>query len=116
MSIKKFFEDTFFKKEKGPRYKNFRKVPSFLDVPDDPMDIIYIVSSGEFNKWVIFKCPNKCGKRVEVNLMESRFPRWNVTVKKGKVSLYPSLVVVECGAHFWLFKNKVKWAFFENDI
>ncbi len=98
------------------KYKKLIIVSSFGDVPEKTGEDIYIVRSGKFDKWAIFMCPNNCGERVDVNLMKARDPRWELEVKKGKASLYPSVVVETCGAHFWLHKSEAEWAFFAGEI
>lgn len=95
-------------------YKTVTTLESFLDIPEDTGEGIFIIKSGRFYKWVIFKCPNGCGKKIEVNLMKVRIPKWKLQFIKNKVTLYPSVVVEECGAHFWLYKNQIEWATFEN--
>lgn len=82
-------------------------VSSLSDVPAETQKDIYIVRSGDIDKWVVFKCPNNCGRRVEVNLMKTRYPMWRLTLKKKKVSLYPSVIVQGCNAHFWLNNNGI---------
>lgn len=94
-------------------YKSIHFVASLSDVPSYTGDDIYIVQNKKTNKWVVFKCPNNCGRRIEVNLMKVRYPYWHLIIKRKKVSLHPSVVVNECGAHFWLRSNGVLWAKFD---
>ena len=94
------------------KYKKLKVVSSFSDVPEKIGEDIYVIKSGEFYKWVMFMCPNHCGERIDVNLMKARDPRWELKIKKDKVTLYPSVVVETCGAHFWLYKSEVEWAYF----
>lgn len=94
------------------KYKKLKIVSSFNEVPENTSEDIYIVRAGDFNKWVMFMCPNQCGERVDVNLMKSRYPKWVLKIKRGKATLYPSVVVETCGAHFWLSANEAEWAFF----
>lgn len=93
-----------FKKAKSYSYKynSIKIVYSFSHIPPEIDSDIYIVTGGGIYKWVVFKCPDNCGKRLEVNLMKSRFPYWRLTIKRKKASLYPSIVVNECNSHFWL--------------
>lgn len=109
-----FFKQWFSKKDK-PTFKNVVYVQSLADVPQKTESDIFVVSESGINKWVVFQCPNKCGKRVEVNLMRSRYPYWTVKIRKKKVSLYPSVVVQDCGAHFWLTDSKVLDAVFYSE-
>jgi len=107
-SILSSFFTHFFTKD---LYNKTVFVNSLSDVPRNPQTDIYIVKNNDKQKWVVFACPNKCGKRIEVNLMQSRQPFWLLKMKKKKVSLSPSIVVTDCGAHFWLRNNNVEWSF-----
>ena len=98
------------------KFKKLRIVFSFTEVPQNTARDIYIVQVKNHDKWVIFMCPNNCGQRIEVNLMKVRNPRWRLQIKKNKATLYPSVVVERCGAHFWLHGNEAEWAFFTDEI
>ena len=111
-----FRKNTQWSEKSNFKYKKLRTVSSFSEVPEKTDEDIYVVKSGEFNKWVMFMCPNQCGERIDVNLMKARDPRWELKVKKGKVTLYPSVVVETCGAHFWLHKSEAEWAYFSDEI
>lgn len=102
----------WFHKGGNPDYKSIQYVESLADIPKNTGTAIFIVTDGNKNKWVVFQCPNKCDRRVEVNLMRSKYPYWTVKIKKKKVSLYPSVVVQGCGTHFWLTDSKVVTAKF----
>lgn len=84
-------------------------VSSLANVPLKTDKNIYVVRKEDTDKWVVFNCPNDCGRRVEVNLMRSRSPMWHLSIKKKKVSLYPSVIVEGCNAHFWLNNNGILW-------
>lgn len=107
----KFITNLFLWK-KPPAAPNSKVVwvDSFSKVPKDTGTKIFVVGTTENKKWVVFMCPNGCGRRVEVNLMRSRNPNWKVTLKSNKLSLWPSIIVDECGAHFWLEKNRIVWS------
>ena len=111
-----FSKKVQWSQKRNRKYDKIKTVSSFTDVPDNTKEDIYIVRSGKFNKWVIFMCPNECGERIEVNLMNSRDPSWELEIKKGKVSLYPSVVLETCGAHFWLHKSEAEWAYFADQL
>lgn len=87
------------------KYDSIKIVYSFSDIPSDTARDIYIVTGGGVRKWAVFKCPDNCGKRIEVNLMKSRYPSWRLIIKRKKASLFPSIVVNECRSHFWLKQN-----------
>lgn len=101
-----------FRENKGYAVVYHHIIPamSLSDVPTDTGKDIYIVGSSNTNKWVVFMCPNHCGRRVEVNLMKARYPIWKLTIRKKKISLYPSVIVEGCGAHFWMNNNGILWA------
>jgi hypothetical protein len=99
------FWEKWFTKQKPFHYTKVLFADSLSDVPTNIGKHIYIVGTLKM-KWVVFSCPNNCGRRVEVNLMKSKYPNWTLRLKRKKVSLCPS-VVVDCGAHFYLTKNKV---------
>lgn len=109
----KFFDflNQFFEREdSGLSFTSIRYTSALSEVPNDTGSFIYIIKSGSKNKWAVFKCPNNCGKRIEINLMKSIHPSWNLSLKKKKVTLYPSVVMETCGAHFWIEENRVIWA------
>lgn len=114
MSLFDYFRG-WFNKEDKPDYSEIVFVNSLADVPKKPEMKIYIVTDGIKNKWVVFRCPDNCGRRVEASLMKSTYPNWNLKIKKKKVSLSPSVVVNGCNAHFWLTNSKIYWAKFENE-
>jgi hypothetical protein len=95
----------------GHRYSDIKYISSFGDAPKELGNTIFIVKNGDKKKWAIFSCPDNCGRRVEVNLMKSKIPFWHLKIKRGKVTLYPSIVVKGCNAHFWLVDNKINWSF-----
>lgn len=106
MKLKNIFKK-WFRKSGKPNYDSIQYVESLADVPKNTGTVIFIVTDGSKNKWIVFQCPNKCGRRVEVNLMRSKFPYWTLEIRKKKISLHPSVVVQGCGAHFWLTDSKV---------
>jgi hypothetical protein len=91
-------------------------VSSIREVPEDTRNNIYVVFAGCNYKWVILMCPNNCGQRIEINLMKVRDPRWRIHIKRNKISLYPSVYVKSCSAHFWMIRNEIEWALFDNEI
>jgi Family of unknown function (DUF6527) len=96
----------------------YQDVVTILSMDDLPADIglnIYLIRRGGTYRWAVLQCPCMCGRRVEVNLMRSRYPYWRVRKHAGSISLSPSLWVSEelCGNHFWVKRNRVVWAEFE---
>jgi len=93
------------------KYPRTIYVQSFTDLPEVLKNAIYVIGAAGKPKWVVFSCPDHCGHRVEVNLMESRRPFWIVKIRKNKVSLRPSIVVNGCHSHFWLVDNEIRWSY-----
>jgi hypothetical protein len=115
MNFTRFFSRIFRTAVKQPSYKKIKLVSSFTDVPQDTGNTIFIVANGKDYKWALFQCPNRCGKRIEVNLMKSKYPKWRLKIRDNTISLSPSVRVSSCGAHFWLDNNCVEWAV-DNDV
>jgi len=98
----------------------FSRVNSYkevLELQDDPDQItrktLVLITDGKSYKWLKFRCPCGCGTEVNLPLMKNRKPHWTVFNEcEGIISVYPSidLRLPGCGAHFWIDKNRVKWA------
>lgn len=84
-------------------------VESRSDIPDKLGNTLYIV--GDPAKWAVLQCPCGCGETIDVNLMTTRKPVWQLSLANGKVSFHPSLWVPKekCGAHFWIKNGKIIW-------
>jgi len=85
-------------------------VESMQDIPDCLADHAYIVGLQK-PKWVVIACPCGCGEKIEINLMRSRTPQWELKINAGTISLWPSLWMTDkkCGSHFWIERNRVIW-------
>ncbi len=92
------------------RLKHVVHLDSRSELPKRLGDSIYIVG-GESPKWAVLACPCRCGEQIDVNLMTSRRPNWQLTMRNDSVTLRPSLWVPEdkCGSHFWITDNAIKW-------
>lgn len=100
------------------KYRGIKVVSSVGDIPAGSLDRnIYLVSRDGKNRWAIFDCPKGHGKRIEVNLMQSIAPFWDVNIDSGKISLFPSVAVSDekCDCHFWLKRGVAHEAFFWTD-
>jgi hypothetical protein len=87
-----------------------RRVKSMQEIPEILGRAVYIVGTQE-PKWMIISCPCRCGERIDINLMRSRVPNWQLRFENGVVSLRPSLWLPndKCGSHFWIVKGRVIW-------
>jgi hypothetical protein len=86
-------------------------IPSMRKLPETIKNRLYIVgTSGNF-KWAILSCPCGCGERIDVCLMPTARPRWELTLQSGRVTLSPSIWVPSerCGSHFWIRRNRIIW-------
>ncbi len=93
------------------RFSGVVGIKSMGDLPAELKEQIYLVGN-QSSKWVVLTCPCGCGRRIDVNLMLSRRPRWKLRKHKDDtVSLFPSLWMPsnQCGSHFWLLRNQVRW-------
>jgi hypothetical protein len=62
--------------------------------------------------WCVgLRCPCGCGQRLEMMLLKSVKPRWDVTLDlRGRVTLHPSVWLrTGCRSHFWIRAGKVVW-------
>ena len=86
-------------------------IPSMGELPAMIGDRLYVVGQPGKFKWAILMCPCGCGERLDVCLMPSARPRWELTLREGRASLSPSIWVPRerCGSHFWLQRNKIIW-------
>jgi hypothetical protein len=69
-----------------------------------------LIRGGDYDKWLKFKCPNRCGTLISLNLNHARSPFWSVTLHQDNtMSVSPSVVHNSCGAHFFIRRNKIDW-------
>ncbi|MFA5841125.1 MAG: DUF6527 family protein [Candidatus Paceibacterota bacterium] len=109
MKIKKLFYN-WWNSARSFKYKKVYFVSSINKIPEGKLEKhIYIVSKEGKNLWVVMDCPKGHDRRIEVNLMKSIKPFWEIQLQNGKLTLYPSIVVSgkSCNCHFWLRDNKV---------
>lgn len=109
--IAKTFRRWFHKERAAFTYSGVRTVESMTEIPNELAWQIFIVRRNGVPRWAVLMCPCHCGDRLNVNLMRTVDPHWNLSMRRGKVSLWPSLWVSEakCGSHFWLTDNGVFW-------
>jgi|tagenome__1003787_1003787.scaffolds.fasta_scaffold20934036_2 hypothetical protein len=85
------------------------QIQSRSQLPNNLGRTLYIV--GDPSKWAILACPCGCGDTIDVNLMKSRQPAWQLSIANGKPTVHPSLWVPKekCGAHFWIRNGRITW-------
>lgn len=86
-------------------------VPSMKDLPQIDPKCLYVVGRPRQYKWAILACPCGCGERVDICLMPSAAPRWEIFMTRGKATLCPSIWIPSdrCGSHFWIRENRIIW-------
>jgi len=92
------------------RIKGIVVVESMSDVPQSTGGRLYLVGSEKL-KWLVLSCPCRCGDRIDANLMTTRNPHWNVTLRDNRISVHPSLWQPreKCGSHFWVRDGEIRW-------
>lgn len=78
----------------------------------DEMDTrtLYVVRSGPWPKWAVFKCPCGCGDVIDISIAQGK-NSWSCQSDWiGRPSLRPSVWRhARCYSHFWLTKGMVDW-------
>lgn len=95
------------------RFKRVRYFEDFCDAQAPLDDEAHVVGTLERPKWAVLSCPCGCGHVLNVNLMRTVRPSWNMTVHgDGTLTLLPSLWVRDaaCRSHFFLFRSRIVWA------
>jgi len=73
-------------------------------------DLVLARDDGE--DWCVgFKCPCRCGRTIELLLIEEAKPRWTLSTNlKGRPTLHPSVwLQTGCRSHFLLIGGRVIW-------
>ena len=68
-------------------------IPSMQELPIRLGDQLYVVGHPGRFKWAILACPCGCDERIDVCLMPSARPRWELTLRDGR-----PLVSLDLGA------------------
>lgn len=71
---------------------------------------VYVVAPKSVPKWAMLRCPCGCAEVITLSLQPIHHPKWAVSVKRGRASLYPSVWrTTGCRSHFWLKDGRVFW-------
>lgn len=72
-------------------------------------ELIRMIDAGQ--EWsVAMLCPCGCGDTIEMMLLRSVKPRWDLHVARGLPTLTPSVWRnVGCRSHFWVRRGRVVW-------
>jgi hypothetical protein len=93
------------------RLSGVTEVASMNDVYEKLGAKIYIVRRGGRERRAVLACPCRCGTRIDVSLMASHNPHWTVEIRDGRISLYPSIWLLQdpCQSHFLIRRNRFIW-------
>ena len=99
--FKKLLRRLFRKKY---HYARSDDIPDYLE-----NDLVYICDENQ--AWaIIFVCPCGCGEPIYLNLLQSANPKWKYSIKRNKISIFPSIDRIRgCKSHFWLRNGKIYW-------
>ena len=102
----------FRRQQKPPKYfDNVRIVDRMSEVPEQPARDCFIVRRDGRDIWAVFQCP--CDRRhlLQINLSRQRRPVWKCRMRKGEISLTPSVWLdYGCKSHFWIHESRIYWA------
>lgn len=110
-ALRRWISSAWLELRRRNSYSHVRVVNSMDEVPKLPGGTVYLVSRGDTARWAVISCPCRCGENIQVNLMKSIQPHWDLEHRDGKLSLRPSLwrSADSCGSHFFVEKNQVRW-------
>jgi hypothetical protein len=84
------------------------------DLPEVPRaNELAIAGTPDFPKWALLDCPCGKGHTILMPLSSTANPRWGVTTRGDRPTIYPSIdrnrdACVRC--HFWIRDGAVVWA------
>ncbi len=70
----------------------------------------HVIGDKDNPKWIRFACPCGCKNIIDINLMKSANPHWDLTIRDDKVTIHPSIdasQALPCKSHFWITDSKV---------
>jgi len=100
------FVDYVFNRPSSYRIRRVSDAPDKLE-----RGIVYVVGADGYDWSALMRCPGKCGKTLEMNLLPTARPVWRLTEHAdAMVSLHPSVwLKTGCRCHFVLRQGRVKW-------
>lgn len=77
-----------------------------------PKRNLVLLKDDDENWSVGFRCPCGCGDAIELLLLPSVKPRWDIQIDGGgRPTLFPSVLRISgCRSHFWLRRGRIEWA------
>ena len=103
---------TWWKRLRAEKIKRVVIVDSMTAVPTACASDLYLVRHGSFDKRAVFDCPCGCGRRIDLNLVQTQHPSWSAKLRNGRITLAPSiwLTADPCRSHFFVRNSKIEWA------
>lgn len=110
-NIKKYFHAFLVKRKRIYRFTKLKKIQSGDESKTSTAkgEIVIVYSDLGSPKWLRFYCPCGCGKEIVLTLSKSNYHGWSVFEKNNLVTVEPSVIVEECGSHFWIRKSNIEW-------
>jgi hypothetical protein len=70
----------------------------------------YVIVLRGHPRWLVLRCPSKCGELVSINLDRGAGAAWRFYKRKKGLSLYPSVVrETGCHSHFIVWNDRIIW-------
>lgn len=93
------------------KIRQVRLVQSVNDLPARLGPDLFLIEKAGVARWAVLDCPCLCGSRIDVNLMASSKPHWQILRRTGRVTITPSLLQPshKCGSHFLIVNNRILW-------
>jgi hypothetical protein len=105
--FRNFVLDSFRKRPLKYKYKIVKELPQY------PKKNVFYVEGDKINNDFWYGqmiCPCGCKDILTLNLIDDISPRWNVSFRKGEISITPSIWRTKnCKSHFWLNNGAIKW-------
>jgi hypothetical protein len=82
------------------------------DAPDIlERGVVYVVGVDGYDWSALMRCPGRCGKTLEMNLLPTAKPVWKISAHADDtVCLHPSVwLKTGCRCHFVLQRGHVRW-------
>jgi len=70
-----------------------------------------VLARDDGDDWCVgLRCPCGCGETIELLVIDEARPRWDVTIRRGRPTLRPSVWrKVGCRSHFWVRDGRIIW-------
>ncbi len=81
-------------------------------LPDSlPLRSLVLAREDDEDWCVGFRCPCRCGRKIELLVIKEAKPRWDLKVDAAdRPTLTPSVWLRDgCKSHFWIRKGEVQW-------